>query len=329
MGRNPKRVIRHASPVTQHRIHVAVGILRDPLGRVLIGRRAHPDRYFGQWEFPGGKIEPGEDVVSALRRELREELEIELESARPLIAISHDYPDRRVRLEVYEADWRGQPRAHVHQELRFVPPEELLKFDMLEGNRPISAAVRLPDYYLITDPRFSENQILAKLENWCRNQRVFVQVRDRQKGEAELIAFTRAVRARVSPAGRVLINRRFDLVEATGVDGVHLGADQLRTLAARPLPQALWVGASCHDAAELARAREMGVDFAVLSPVQATVSHPAAEPLGWDRFTGLCADANLPVYALGGVGAHDLDHARSCGGRGVAMVSAAWEQPQP
>jgi 8-oxo-dGTP diphosphatase len=293
---------------------------------VLIGQRAHPDRYYGQWEFPGGKIEPGENAIAALRRELHEELEVALDSARPLITITHDYPDRSVRLHVYEAGWHGEPRPHVHQNLRFVTSEELARFDMLEGNRPIATALRLPDYYLITDRRYALDQVLMALDAWCLRQRVFVQVREKDKTDAELIAFARAIGEHVHPAGgKVLINARADLVEAAGADGMHLNATQLRRLTSHPLPKNLWVGASCHDEEEFAFARSLGVDFAVLSPVQATTSHPGAEPLGWERFAALCVTANLPVYALGGVSAADLKRVRSCGGRGIAMVSAAWE----
>lgn len=312
------------------RLEVAVGILRDENRRVLIGQRAQRDRYFGQWEFPGGKIEPGESAVDALRRELHEELEVQLQTARPLISITHDYPDRRVRLHVYEAGWGGRPQPHVHRELRYAAPEELARFDMLEGNRPIATALRLPDYYLITDPRFDPDRILAGVEAWCAKQRIFVQVRQKGMPDSEIVALARAISERVHPAGgKVLLNARADLVEAAGADGVHLNASQLRALSARPLSKQSWVGASCHDEEEIALARSLGADFVVLSPVQATTSHPRAEPLGWNSFSALCATANLPVYALGGVSAADRDRVRSLGGRGVAMVSAAWDQPPP
>jgi 8-oxo-dGTP diphosphatase len=80
------------------------------------------------------------------------------------------------------------------------------------------------------------------------------------------------------------------------------------------------VGASCHDARELDHAARLGADFATLSPVQRTASHPDVQPLGWDRFARWVADARLPVYALGGVGPPDLARARAAGAQGVAGI---------
>jgi 8-oxo-dGTP diphosphatase len=82
------------------------------------------------------------------------------------------------------------------------------------------------------------------------------------------------------------------------------------------------VGASCHDAEELELAARLGADFATLSPVQATASHPGAAALGWDRFAQRVAAARLPVYALGGVGPDDLPRARAAGAQGVAGIRA-------
>jgi 8-oxo-dGTP diphosphatase len=119
----------------------------------------------------------------------------------------------------------------------------------------------------------------------------------------------------------LLLNHDVGLACELGV-GVHLRAAQLRELRARPLPHDAWVGASCHGAEELELAAGLGADFATLSPVNTTASHPAAKPMGWDRFARLVADARLPVYALGGVGPDDLGRARAAGAQGVAGIRA-------
>jgi 8-oxo-dGTP diphosphatase len=120
---------------------------------------------------------------------------------------------------------------------------------------------------------------------------------------------------------RLLINADIELARELGI-GVHLHAAQLRELNERPLSNAQWVGASCHDADELERAAMIGADFATLSPVRSTSSHPDALPIGWERFAELVREARLPVYALGGVGPDDLDRARAAGAQGVAGISA-------
>jgi len=109
----------------------------------------------------------------------------------------------------------------------------------------------------------------------------------------------------------------------TGADGVHLTSTQLMQSQRRP--EAGLIGVSCHDAGELARAQALGADFAVLGPVQPTPSHPGAAGMGWDRFAALLGNCTLPVYALGGLRADDLDAAQRRGAHGISMMRAIWE----
>ncbi|OYT95724.1 MAG: hypothetical protein CFE49_11195, partial [Pseudomonas sp. PGPPP3] len=108
--------------------------------------------------------------------------------------------------------------------------------------------------------------------------------------------------------------------------GWHLTAQQLRKYAdkGRPFPAERWLAASCHNAEELALARQMGVDFVTLSPLQPTQSHPEAVPLGWNAAAQLIDGLNLPVYLLGGVGAGDTERAWQLGAQGVAGIRAFW-----
>jgi 8-oxo-dGTP diphosphatase len=93
----------------------------------------------------------------------------------------------------------------------------------------------------------------------------------------------------------------------------------------RPVPAGAWLAASCHDARELDQAARIGVDFAVLSPVAATPSHPQAPAMGWQRFRQLVGRVNLPVFALGGMGPEQLGTAWEHGGQGIAAVRSLWK----
>ena len=130
------------------------------------------------------------------------------------------------------------------------------------------------------------------------------------------------VRLAHSHGARVLVNSDLDLARKTGADGVHLKAAQLMALNARPDME--WCGASTHNTDELARAAELGLDFAVLSPVKATQSHLDASPLGWENFAALSAGQPLPIYALGGLSATDMGDAWHSGAHGIAMQRGAW-----
>ena len=106
-------------------------------------------------------------------------------------------------------------------------------------------------------------------------------------------------------------------------DGLHLASRYLTELHQRPDGWPL-VGASCHGAADLARAAELGLDYALLSPVMPTASHPGSQHLGWEDFAALVEEALLPVYALGGLVPGDVERAIRCGAQGVAAIRGLW-----
>jgi len=122
------------------------------------------------------------------------------------------------------------------------------------------------------------------------------------------------------------VNSRHPRALWEAADGVHLPSHALATTCERPTHS--WVGASVHDEKELARAGELGLDFAVLGPVQVTASHPGQSPLGWTRFERIAAGTSLPVYAIGGLDSEALPMALACGAHGVALLSAAWRAGQ-
>jgi 8-oxo-dGTP diphosphatase len=120
-----------------------VAIIRDAEGRFLIGQRAPGAHMAGAWEFPGGKKTPAETRLAALERELAEELGIAVVSAQPFIEVSHAYPDRSVRLDVWVVgDYRGEPTPREGQGLRWATVEELADTGLLPADRPIVAALR-------------------------------------------------------------------------------------------------------------------------------------------------------------------------------------------
>jgi 8-oxo-dGTP diphosphatase len=93
---------------------------------------------------------------------------------------------------------------------------------------------------------------------------------------------------------------------------------------ARSRPRISLCGASCHNGEELARASGFDLDFVVLGPVQATLSHPGGPTLGWEKFSELIRGYPLPVYAIGGMRAQDVKTATECGAQGLAMMRAVW-----
>ena len=307
-------------------VDVAAGILINDEGRVLLGRRPTAKVYAGYWEFPGGKVEAGESTHQALVRELREELDIEVTHAYPWLTQTFTYPHATVRLQFFRVTaWIGTPVAKEHQALDWQHPTSFDLEPMLPANTPVLRALALPQEYAITDiATIGESAFLRRLDERLAGGLRMIQLREKSASRPELIRIGQEI---VSRARRyralVMVNSEAPIAQSIGADGIHLTSAAL--LAAGARPGVRWVGASCHDPDELQRAARLGVDFAVLGPVQTTASHPRSIPIGWTQFAALARNAGLPVYAVGGLTHHDIETAWQHGAHGVAMIRGSWD----
>lgn len=337
---------------------VVAGILRDRQGRVLLCQRPPGRPQAGRWEFPGGKREAGEDSPRALARELHEELGIRVHDARPLCSIRHDYPGQAIRLEGWQVRrWHGEPTGQEGQAMRWLWPWQVHDQPLADADRPLATALLLPASYAITpEPAgIDTDRFLAGIGHLLGAGHL-VQLRSKVLAAPALAALASSARDLARDRGGDLLINDQPALAARLELGLHLPAARLRQWAAGEhdaaaqawLPrtadgrlgvaadsQALppwprtrqargWLAASCHSAGELALAARLGCDFATVSPVAATTSHPDAVPLGWQGLAGLVADSPLPVYALGGLGPDDLAPARDHGALGIAAIRAFW-----
>ena len=308
-------------------IHVVAAAISDQQGRILIAKRPDHLHKGGLWEFPGGKLEPGESIQHGLVRELDEELGIQPIESEPLICITHHYPECSIKLDIYRVtQFNGLPHGCEGQPIRWLLPEEMQMELFPEADRPVINALRLPDRYLITgaDPG-QPAQFLQRLEESLQSGIRLVQLRAHQLDVSayQQLAVDALACCRRYDA-RLLLNRPESELNGV-VDGLHLTSHRLMRLQQRPVAADRLLGASCHNLSELQQAEALGVDYVLLSPVQPTGSHPDAPPLGWDRFAELVAQVNRPVFALGGMQPADLPQAKQRGGQGIAAISQFWK----
>lgn len=319
-------------------LHVAVAVVRAGT-KVLIARRPDEKHQGGLLEFPGGKVEPGESVREALVRELLEEVAVAADptSMKPVIQVRHDYGDRQVLLDVWEVQqFAGRPRGLEGQSVLWMAVEDLQDEDFPVANRAIIRALRLPRVWLITGPGADPNTIASKVERFFSRTLAQMSVRPAQCGlmlrqtdlgprdycrlASSTLAICQAHKIPFVLHGDVDLLRHFP-----GAAGVHLSQRLLGSHRPGSLPAGKWLGVSCHSRQELAWAHDAGADYALLSPVLPTTSHPGQPPLGWEAFGSYVKAGAMPIYALGGVSAADVGQVLSLGGQGIAGISHWWD----
>ncbi len=305
-------------------VAAAVMLRGDPAApEFLLAQRPPGKVYAGYWEFPGGKVEPGETARAALVRELQEELGITVEQAWPWVCCEFSYPHSTVRLRFFRVNrWHGELAAIEHSGLIWLQSGVAASVaPILPANDPILRALALPSLYALSNAEESGVAVeLARLQNALANGLRLFQVRDKTLPPTQRHAFARQVMALAARHEQVmvLINDDQELARRVGAGGVHLSSQRLWQIERRP--DFACVAASCHGPADLARAAELGLDFVVLGPLLPTASHPGAAGIGWPAFARLIERSPLPVYALGGLQPEMLETARRHGGHGIALM---------
>ena len=311
-------------------IHVVAALIEDANGRVLLTRRAEGGDFAGRWEFPGGKVDPGETPEAALARELEEELGIQAGESSPLIRVPYAYPHKRIVLDVRRLhDWRGAARGREQQALAWLPPDRLRSYEMPDADLPVLAVLDQPGIYRVT-PNLPFDACGTGFERTvCRylaDSDCLVQLRLPSLSSSQLqdVVSRLCLRLSVNARNRLLVNADVALATAFGI-GVQLRGSQLPGFDARPLPPAQRVYASCHGAVELAQAAALSVDAAVVGAIHDTSSHPGQSGIGWQAFERLRENCSLPLFAIGGLHPDQLAAARQHGAQGVAGISSFWE----
>jgi 8-oxo-dGTP diphosphatase len=306
-------------------VRVAAAVIERGDGSVLLAQRPPGKPYAGYWEFPGGKLEPGETPAHALVRELHEELGLVVRAASPWLVQEFVYPHAHVELNFFRVrGFDGEPHGHDGQAFAWQDPHAIEVAPLLPANTRVLAALRLPAVYAITCAEdVGEEAFLARAERALAGGVRLIQLREKSWPPERYRAFAGKLLALAARNGaRILLNGDADEARALGCAGVHWTSAALHSATSRPSD--LLVGASCHRHGDVMHASALDVDLVVLGPVQATPTHPHAVPLGWNGFAEAISGTRVPVYALGGLQPEDLDIAIAHGAHGIAMRRHAW-----
>jgi mutator protein MutT len=290
-------------------IHVIAGAVRDAQGRVLIAQRPRGRHMAGRWEFPGGKLDSGEDSFSGLKRELAEELGISVREARPLIRLRHDYADRRVTLEAWNVtSYEGEPRALDSQALAWARPDELPAHDLLEADRAIVTALRLPRL-----ARLVTTLDQFRLLRGSAPQTVFW---EEPPGDDPAIHRDTVINARSGGHRVFMLGTDVDSVLAAaqaGCDGAVLpGLGQGLHI---DREGSFLIGVLCDDPASAQEARAEGAHFLLVAPEDG--------PMPESDLETLCEYIGLPVIAGWYPDARCLERLQQAGAHGCAI----WRKP--
>lgn len=305
-------------------INVVAAIIHDTHQQVLLTYRNAKQHQGERWEFPGGKVEATETLENALARELDEELGITPIDSTPFLTLTYEYPEKTVKLHFYEVwQFTGEPQGREGQTMKWWPIRTLPELPFPDANVPVVAALQLPAqwFVLTASAAEAEQQLMSVLSENCVGG-VYL------RGEYSLALIKRLVQLCQEAQCLSLLPARdsselaatLQTAVSTGASGVHLPERVAASVAALPASPLLY-STACHSFESLQQAERLGVNFAFLSPVKATQTHPNAASLGWQQFSQWAQAVAIPVYALGGLGPKDMRTARAQGARGIAGIS--------
>ena len=298
--------------MSKPQLNVAIAILSHQ-NQILIGWRNADQHQGNKAEFPGGKVEAGETPQQACRREVNEEVGIDVEQWLKFDAIQHEYDDLVVKLHVFHAYIDVAQAQLIQAPWKWVQRTDLTSYPFPKANKTLIQRLALPKFIKISEQLADLNQLTEHSYLYWRVAPSFDAVKQLNDYSVEQLT-------------KLIVNmelwQQLNTIQQQTIAMIHLKHQQLMQMPAQEFMQGQAYLAACHDKESLLHAAKMGVDAMLLSPVNHTPSHELQEPLGWDGFKTLAAQVETPVYALGGIALSDLAKAQAYAAYGIAGMRA-------
>ncbi|MFP5065091.1 NUDIX domain-containing protein [Acinetobacter pittii] len=290
-------------------VDVAIAILIHR-GKILVGWREEQQHQGGKHEFPGGKVEQGETPEEACRREIYEEVGIGLKDWHQFDYIHHEYDDIIVNLHLFHSYVPDELLNLIHQPWAWYTRDQLLHLNFPKANKNIIKRLYWPHLIKISSTlstvESSDALLYWRIEEF--EPQYIEQLTALDEGQRSSLIINVDIWRQLSPELQKQIKT------------VHLKQSQLMNLHKGDLTVGVRYIAACHDAVSLKQAQQVGCDAVFISPVKPTMTHPEAVALGWERFSDLAQNSQIPVFALGGVHPDDLATAQQHGAYGLAGI---------
>ena len=303
-------------------IKAVVGVLRNEKQQILIAKRQPHQFMGGFWELPGGKIEEHESDQEAIIRELKEELGVIVTELSIHQTMVYQYTDRIIELGIYNINQYQQvPTGVEGQEIAWSNIDNLQNFNLLPTMTAFINSITLPNKYWITpSSNHQSDEWMIKFDEKMTQDISLVQLRAKADLPTDFVEnlYKKCKQNHV----KLLLNTVNKTFDETHCDGWHLTTGEMLKLTKKPCADDKLLGASTHNLEEALTAQKLGADFVVISPVQATQTHPDTVPIGWEAAQEVVNKLNIPVYFLGGMTLNDLDKTLEIGAQGIAGVSA-------
>lgn len=291
-------------------LDVAIGILVHQ-NQILVGWRAANQHQGNKHEFPGGKVEAGETPVEACRREIFEEVGLNIKSWSQFDFIRHEYDDVIVQLHFFISDVSTEQSQKIAAPWMWVSREKLVELNFPKANATIVKRLYWQRFIKISED-------LSVLNDLASDRLLYWRTNTTENMNEALAEYS------VEKLAKLIVNvevwNTLTDLHQNAIQTIHLKQNQLLQLHQKDLIRSKRYIVACHNLEALQHAAQIGCDAAFLSPVLATQTHPDAQGLGWKTFADMASQVNMVVYALGGLSPNHLDEAIKHHAYGVAGI---------